>query len=521
MAGLEERFGYHRESVYENVGQWAVKAPIYLESRPFTFERHEYLIQPYGDDHPFQVEQKATQMGCTVKALLQAFYAARYADFRRAILYYFPTRSDVSEFSKGRAAPLIEDNPDNLGSWVKDTDATHIKKVGNCFIYFRGMKSMAGLKSTPADMLIFDELDESPRTSVDKAMKRLSHSEHGIVRMLSNPTLPDFGISKAFAETDQHYWLLRCGSCGEWNSPEEVFMEAKPPETPRCFRETPEGVLLVCRHCQRELNPREGQWVPKRPQLKEKRGYHYSQLWSSYVKPGDILRDYRTTRNLTDFYNLTIGVPYVEAENRLSVEEILALCGDEGQATGDPGPCYLGMDQGKDLHVVVGKRHWQKAGQVVHLGIYRDWEELDRLMVNFKVARAVVDALPETRAARAFAERHPGKVFLCFYQEHRRGHYAWNERDLTVSVNRTESLDASHQEIQRGELLLPRSSDLVTEFARHGHNTAKRLDEDAETGSKRYVFVKLGDDHFRHAYNYEVMARQFGAGSVFGNLDLS
>jgi hypothetical protein len=37
---------------------------------------------------------------------------------------------------------------------------------------------------------------------------------------------------------------------------------------------------------------------------------------------------------------------------------------------------------------------------------------------------------------------------------------------------------------------------------------AKKLEEDDETGSKRYVYVKLGPDHFRHAYNYEAMARQ-------------
>ena len=112
---------------------------------------------------------------------------------------------------------------------------------------------------------------------------------------------------------------------------------------------------------------------------------------------------------MKDFYNLKIGVAYVEAENRLSVEEVLALCGNEGIAASDTGPCSMGVDQGKDLHVVIGKRQWDKAGQGVHLGIYRDWEELDRLMKGFNVSRCVVDALPETRNARAFAERHKGQ----------------------------------------------------------------------------------------------------------------
>ena len=37
----------------------------------------------------------------------------------------------------------------------------------------------------------------------------------------------------------------------------------------------------------------------------------------------------------------------------------------------------------------------------------------------------------------------------------------------------------------------------------------------------RYVYVKLGADHFRHAFNYEAMARQYGAESVFGKRDMS
>jgi hypothetical protein len=79
---------------------------------------------------------------------------------------------------------------------------------------------------------------------------------------------------------------------------------------------------------------------------------------------------------------------------------------------------------------------------------------------------------------------------------------------LLVTSNRTESLDASHNEIMAGQIILPRESDIVREFAKHLHNVAKKLEEDEETGSKHYVYVKLGPDHFRHAQNYECIARQ-------------
>ena len=139
------------------------------------------------------------------------------------------------------------------------------------------------------------------------------------------------------------------------------------------------------------------------------------------MDPADILHQYRTTNNLTDFYNLKIGKAYVDATNRLSLQEVLHLCGSDGIADDDKGPCFMGVDQGKILHVVIGKRHPEKAGQIVHIGIYKDWEELDRLMKIFNVSRCVVDALPETRNARAFAERHKGKVYLNYYSEHQKG----------------------------------------------------------------------------------------------------
>jgi len=56
-----------------SIGEWAEKTPIILDGRPFTFERHEYLREPYQDDHPFVVEVKAAQLGLTTKAILKSF----------------------------------------------------------------------------------------------------------------------------------------------------------------------------------------------------------------------------------------------------------------------------------------------------------------------------------------------------------------------------------------------------------------------------------------------------------------
>lgn len=485
---------------------WCAKTPVVLDGKPFTFERHEYLIEPYKDDHPHQVEEKAAQMGLTSKAMLKVAYGARYGGYR-GILYLFPSRSDVIDFSKSRVDPLIADNPETIGSWIRDTDAAGIKKIWNSFLYLRGMQSRVGLKSIPVDFIVFDELDEAPQNALDMAMERMGHSEFKEVLKLSNPTLPDYGIDKAFQETDQRYWLLKCPKCNEHTCLEDTF--------PDCLITVNGRVIRACQKCRAELNPSVGEWVAKKPGITDKRGYHYSQLFSHFVDPADIVHQFRTTNNLTDFYNLKIGNAYVEAENRLSVQEVLTLCGNEGIVSQDEGPCSMGVDQGKDLHVVIGKRIPHKAGEIIHLGVYKEWEDLDRLMKNFNVSRCVVDALPETRNARSFAERHRGKVFLNYYNIHQKGSYKWNEQELIVQCNRTERLDASHREIMDQAIILPKECEVVQEFAQHLHNTAKKLEEDEETGSKRYVYVRLGADHFRHSINYEAMARQSVADGFF------
>ena len=495
-----------------SLSEWAESLPVILDGRPFTFERHEYLREPYQDTHPDQTFMKATQLGLTSLALLRALHGARYGGYR-GILYLLPSRSDSSDVSKARVDPLIEDNAETIGQWVRNTDAANIKRVWNAFFYFRGMKSRVSLKSIPPDFLIADELDEAIQTALDMARERLAHSEFKHVLKLSNPTLPDYGIDKAFQETDQRYWHLKCPSCGHYTCLEETF--------PNCLVEINGRVIRGCSKCQGELDPAAGEWVAKHPSVTERRGYHFSQLFSRFVEPREILHQYRTTNNLQDFWNLKIGNPYIEAENRLSVEEVLALCSNHGIADSDPGPCSMGVDQGRDLHVVIGKRDPMKAGKIVHLGVYKDWNELDRLMKNFHVSRAVVDGLPDQRGARGFAERHKGKVFLAFYRDQQKGRYRWNEGDLTVSCDRTESLDASHNEVLKEQIILPRECEIVREFAEHLSNVAKKLEEDEETGSKRYVYVKLGPDHFRHAFNYEAMARQYGAASFFADRDLT
>ena len=89
---------------------------------------------------------------------------------------------------------------------------------------------------------------------------------------------------------------------------------------------------------------------------------------------------------------------------------------------------------------------------------------------------------------------------------------------MIVQANRTESLDSSHREITTHNIILPRASDIMRDFAEQMHNVAKRLEVDDETGSQKYIYHRLGKDHFRHSFNYENMARTSSPELLFPEL---
>lgn len=469
----------------------------------FRFKDHKYLVTPYLDTHPRIVEKKAAQLGLTTKAIMKSIHGC-INRFPLGVIYFFPSDTDVSDFSRGRAKPLIENNPDTIKCFCRDTDSVGIRAIGKSVIYFRGMRSAVAVKSVPADMLVFDEFDEANPNSIEMARQRTAHSEFKEEIALSNPTIPGYGIDAEFMNSDQRYWLIRCG-CGKWNNVVETF--------PDCVVNN----KLVCTKCGKELDRNAGEWVAKAPTVTYTHGYQYSQLIAPMTDIERLWRQYKDAQlkgRLQTFYNLVLGLAYVSAKEKLTKEQVLELCDVKFPAdpfSGDE-PICMGVDQGRDLHIVFKKRVGDKV--LTWFAVERDFESMDTYMD--RVERCVIDALPETRKAREFAERWQGKVFLNFYVETQKGATKWNEDDMIVQENRTESMDASHSMFYEKVNVLPARGPEVEEFAEHCSNVAKKLMTDDETGSKRYVWIKIGDDHFRHADNYATIALQECSGYVGG-----
>lgn len=128
----------------------------------------------YDDQAPHVVVSKAAQVGDSTYAILRSLHACATG---LNVIYFFPTRTDVLDFSRSRVTPLLVDNP-FLSRMVTDTDTTGLKRIGDAHLYMRGMQSTVGMKSVPADLLIFDDLDETDPVDKSLALERLSHSDY-------------------------------------------------------------------------------------------------------------------------------------------------------------------------------------------------------------------------------------------------------------------------------------------------------------------------------------------------------
>jgi hypothetical protein len=227
-------------------------------------------------------------------------------------------------------------------------------------------------------------------------------------------------------------------------------------------------------------------------------------LFSSKVDPDEILAEYRTTRYPDRFYNLKIGIPWADLARRLDASTVLALCTDTPMLDHSDGWCTMGVDTGKQLHVVIlredPKEYYPQT--IVYLGACHEFEELDALMKRFNVQRCVIDGLPETYATGQFAKRHYGKVYSSFFVDSQRGDPNWDTNRWAVTMNRTDALDASRAAIREKRVMLPRREPIVEEFAAHLSADAKMLDEDEQTGVKKYRYVKTGTNHFSMAFTY-------------------
>ena len=517
-----------KEVASVDAGYWATLFKIRLQASTFSFIDHEYQIEPMCFRGRRKCVMKGTQGGFTEDEVLDSLHGMINLILSQGVLYLFPTTDDVGEFSKSRFNPLIVDNYEAIGQYVKSagkgTDTASLKKIHKAFLYLRGARlsqkisdvnESSKLKSIPVDRVVFDEVDHMDEDVIAKALGRMGHSKIKQERYLSNPLIPGEGIDKLFSKSDQRHWFRKCSHCSEWTCAELYFMDN--PE--KCVGIRSDGTgFISCRNCGKELridwNDKNGEltseWVPSAPANTDyMQGYRWSQLTSAFNDPAEILEAYTNPPedNLADVYRLRLGLPYIAAEDRLTKPEIFNCCNDDDMYSCHSGPCAMGVDVGIVKHIVIGIRVNRKQYQILKVVSLSSWDDIHDLARRFHVRSAVIDIRPYQDSAKKFqtTERYP--VFLCEYSDNPAFLRLWDIKKGIVKDYRTALFDETHRMVTTpGMLTIPRSSHPeIKEFAVQMCDAYKLLEVNKKTGAKAYRY-KGTKAHYRNALNYFLLA---------------
>jgi hypothetical protein len=268
--------------------------------------------------------------------------------------------------------------------------------------------------------------------------------------------------------------------------------------------------------------PGTGEWVAKRPDVKDLEGRLWSQLTSAYNDPADILKEFNdpANANIADTYRLRLGRPYMPKEDQLTEAQVYRCCGPGLMQQQHVGPCAMGVDIGREFHIVIGVRTGKDTFEIVRLAripcqasavtmdsAFRAVHDIAR---HFNVRSACLDLRPYEHQVREFAAAEPYRMILCEYTENALMGNTIDDKKGVMKSYRTGLLDTTHELITERRVTLPARCPEVEKLAEHAAGMAKILEKNKKTGVSVYRYVGPEDDHYRHALGYFWLAASEG-----------
>lgn len=519
-----------------NVHEWARRYRM-IDNRPFTLDRFLPLQALYEDDWPRIVVMKPAQRGVSEWAICLTCFALEYgaqkwvADGSKTGLnvgIVFPAKADLNDFSKERLSDLKDETSHLANMFGADGfDALGFKKVGDSFLYLRGGYSKAGLRSFPADVMIFDEFDELAPSAIALGRRRLNQSLVRREIAISTPSIPGRGISAAYLASDQRVYQTQCKSCKAWNTYDffrdvrasnethEEWSKWSPAHVARSI------ITLHCPVCsaiQSDTDRCEiGRWVALQPEITRTHGYHVP-WWAFPVGPtlDDLAASAVSSEGaeVEEFYHSDLGLPHGAGEGGITPEMLAQLSASipDGLPKGPWRDTTLGCDIGSRLHYRISSIGPDGGIYVRAMDSVTSWDELDNLMLRYQVRQAVVDGEPEIHSTQDFLSRWPGRAMRSFYTTSPaalRGvlfHQKPNLPDL--QINRAMAMDLVLSVIAGCREHWPREFTSNPDIVSQMTSSTRVKITDEHSGEQRYDWVHVGNDHFWHGALLDIIARR-------------
>lgn len=444
----------------------------------------------------------STQVGVSTYLLRWTMYLADARGF--TVLYLFPKRAQMYDFADARIRSAIMASP-YLRNRIPGGHIQNkgLKQIGVGYLYCRGSESRDDLQSIDADALAMDEYDDLRPENIPDAERRVSGSQHHMIRRVGVPDIPNQGVDRLYAESDMRRWFVKCAACGLQQHLEWSNVDTK-------------NIRLICNGCHKpRIDVKKGEWVAEHTDRRI-RGYHIPRLVVPGVNLRAIVEASRKTNptEVKTHQNKDLGLAFTPEEGQISLDRIMAAQRSEirqsyvehdGRTMGELRTMGVDVASVRALNVRASAHFPDGTKQSIYLGTAENFEAVAGLMRSLDIHMCTVDHLPEGRLARAFAEKFPGRVYLANYASGQNLVTKIDDKMRTVSVRRTEAIDATLDMIRQQRNRLP--GELPDNYVRDLQNLIRTVETD-DHGKTTVSYREMGPTDYGHCEVYDLLASE-------------
>jgi hypothetical protein len=418
-----------------------------------------------------------------------------------------------------------------------DVDNASVKRFGDSYVYLKGCQVDRHAISVPADMVVFDEVDNSDQNVMTLYESRIIHSPYKMTVKLSTPTIPGYGISKAFDQSRRKFNFAQCPCCNEWFYP-EYYRHVRVPGFDKPLAEIAKSDFaspsflwhkaeIGCHKCGATVDLRTAKrnWVIENTDdAYFDSGYRVSPFDAPHtISAADLVKASVTFERPQDFVNQRLGIAMADSETSLAEDEL-----ERAIISEYPGGGFsyvAGLDMGNTCWIKIGAVFADNKIVVVkvepipvHLVVSR----VEQLVRQYKIRMLLIDRHPMVEAVYQLQQRVRNSFAAVFVQSKNVELFNVKDREADaeqgvesmrqVNINKDAAMDIQMAMVRSGQILkVSCEHDRIWKTHMMDNKRIKAF----KNGEMVYTWVKTaGEDHYGMAGVYMIIASRMLGVSV-------
>lgn len=501
-----------------------------------TQQRHRpWQVEPLRDDHPHKVYKKGRQIGISELSLTEATcFLDQHANTN--LIYTFPRDTQLQTFATTRINPMFDESP-RMRALLTGTNQVYIKRINQSHMILRSAWESGLGEGVNADVVVLDEKDRM-KPGVEVAFREsMSSSPFAWLREVSTPTLPNRGVDASWILSDQREWFVKCGRCGK-KQPITHESLHQMVNIPASCKELPEDAYAyICDKpkCGGKLDRMHGEWVAKRPSVKNIRGYHMPQMIAIWLSATNIMQkriDYKFVQLWTNYVlgEVALGESMLLTANDFDMAEAGHPLIE--QRTADWALISAGIDWGHKNWVTILGHNTNGRTYVLNAKMFEDdrkeplqsVRQIDQWIERFNPDVIIADdGYGKDRNAFLLNKYGENRFFACRYNPAEKGGATftprWTPASSQVLCDRTMALKNMCRLIKDREIgFANREYEMMKLLEDHLRALAPLVEED-DDGKIVEIISSTGDDHLAHTLFYAQLGMDWLRKSNHFNFD--